>query len=197
MVRTYVTPGGHRRFSRHGLESLLPDQPTGHLSLTEMGETPRRMAHGYRRAAEGGLTAVAWVEGLDVALRDRSRALGRTILTSLLSALDTEDQVQRAALLADAGAACVEYGHIASREALGSAETAEFFLRFRRPFLDELGALARRRELDAAATSSLMSVANAALDDLLVATLRGWEGAALDVQTAAAKPGAGIAVGDR
>jgi excisionase family DNA binding protein len=196
MVRTYVTPGGHRRFSRHGLESLLPVNPTGHLSLTAMGETPLRMAHGYRRAAEGGLTAVPWVEGLDSALRDRSRTLGRAILASLLSALDTEDEVQRAALLADAGMACAEYGRIASHERLGSAETAEFFLRFRRPFLDELGALARRRELDAAATSSLMSEANAALDDLLVATLRGWEGAAVDAGAATAKPSAGIGTGE-
>ena len=57
--------------------------------------------------------------------------------------------------------------------------TADLFLRFRRPFLAELAALARRREFDAAATSTLMGDANAALDGLLLATLRGWEAAAL------------------
>ena len=56
--------------------------------------------------------------------------------------------------------------------------TADLFLRFRRPFLAELGALARRREFDAAATSTLIADANAALDGLLLATLRGWEAAA-------------------
>ena len=29
MVRTFVTPGGHRRFSRSGLEALLPDRQRG------------------------------------------------------------------------------------------------------------------------------------------------------------------------
>ncbi len=179
IVRTFVTPGGHRRFSRQALESLLPGRPTGHVSLTALGETPDRMAHGYRQARDGGLTRLPWVESLDGRLRDRARMLGRAIVTSLLEALDSEDAARRAALLGDAAAACAEYGRIAGREALGSAATAEFFLRFRRPFLDELGAMARRRDLDAAAILILMADANAALDDLLVATLRGWEGAAL------------------
>lgn len=179
IVRTFVTPGGHRRFSRQALESLVPGRPTGHVSLTALGETPERMAHGYRQAREGGLSRLPWVESLDERLRDRSRMLGRTIVASLIEALDTEDAARRAALLGDAAAACAEYGRIAGREALGSAATAEFFLRFRRPFLDELGAMARRRDLDAAAALILMTDANSALDDLLVATLRGWDGAAL------------------
>ena len=48
MVRTFVTPGGHRRFSRAGLEALLPDRPTSRPSLVDLGETPGRMARGYR-----------------------------------------------------------------------------------------------------------------------------------------------------
>lgn len=179
IVRTFVTPGGHRRFSRQALESLLPGRPTGRVSLTAHGETPERMARGYRRARDSGLTRLPWVESLDERLRGRSRMLGRAIVTSLIEALDAEDAGRRAALLGDAAAACAEYGRIAGREALGSAATAEFFLRFRRPFLDELGAMARRRDLDVAATLMLMTAANSALDDLLVATLRGWEGAAL------------------
>jgi excisionase family DNA binding protein len=175
VVRTFVTPGGHRRFSRPGLESLLPDHPTGHPSLTELGETPMRMARGYRRAADSGLGRLPWIESLDHGLRDRLRRSGRAIVTSLVVALDSEDQAHRAEFLAEAEAACSEYGRIAGQEGLDSAMTADLFLRFRQPFLDELGALARRRELDASATSSLMSDAHAALDRLLLATLRGWE----------------------
>ena len=176
MVRTFVTPGGHRRFSRAGLNAILPDRPTGHPSLADLGETPDRMAHGYRQATSRGLTDIPFVEGLDEELRDRSRELGRTIVTALMSALDTEDEEERSRIMHDAEEACAEYGRIAGHEGLESATTAELFLRFRRPFLDELGALARRRELDAIATSSLMADANSTLDDLLLATLRGREG---------------------
>ena len=178
-VRTFVTPGGHRRFSRAGLQALLPSRPAARPSLTDMGETPGRMARGYRLAAEAEHGRIPWVDELDEAQRDRFRGYGRSIVTSLVAGLDTDDERRRAELLRDAEAACTEYGRVAGREGLGGATTADLFLRFRRPFLAELGALARRREFDATATSTLIADANAALDGLLLATMRGWEAAAL------------------
>ena len=53
--------------------------------------------------------------------------------------------------------------------------TADLFLRFRKPFITELAKVATRRELDASQTTTLLGEANAALDGLLLATLRGWE----------------------
>jgi excisionase family DNA binding protein len=179
LVRTFVTPGGHRRFSRAGLESLLPDRPTGRPSLVAMGETPDRMARGYRRAATDDAARIPWVAELDDAQRERFRGYGRGIVTALTAALDTDDAARRADRLREAEDSCAEYGRIAGREGLGAPMTADLFLRFRRPFLAELGALARRRDFDAAATSNLMAEANAALDGLLLATLRGWEAGVL------------------
>ncbi len=178
-VRTFVTPGGHRRFSRSGLEALLPDRPSGRPSLTRLGETPGRMARGYRRAADESPTRIPWITEMDDASRDRFRQYGRGIVTSLVAALDTTDARQRRDLLRDAEDACTEYGRIAGREGLGIATTTDVFQRFRRPFLAELGALARRRDFDAGATATLFTDANTALDDLLLATLRGWEAAAM------------------
>lgn len=176
MVRTFVTPGGHRRFSRAGLEALLPDRPTGRPSLQDLGETPGRMARGYRRAADG-TGRIPWIDDLDEGQRERFRGYGRGIITSLMEALDTDDPARRQDRLRDAAESCTEYGRIAGREGLASSTTADLFLRFRRPFLAELGALARRRELDAATIATLFADTNAALDDLLIATLRGWEAA--------------------
>lgn len=179
MVRTFVTPGGHRRFSRVGLEALLPDRPTTRPSLSDLGETPDRMARGYRRETVDDPGRIPWVAELDEPQRERFRTYGRSIVAALVAALDTEDADIRADRLREAEDACAEYGRIAGREGLGAPMTADLFLRFRRPFLGELGALARRREFDASATSILMAEANAALDGLLLATLRGWEAAAL------------------
>ncbi|HYO45028.1 MAG TPA: helix-turn-helix domain-containing protein [Candidatus Limnocylindrales bacterium] len=179
MVRTFVTPGGHRRFSRAGVESLLPERPTIRPSLGDLGETPDRMARGYRRETTDDAGRIPWVAELDDAQRERFRAYGRSIVTALVAALDSDHPATRADRLREAGDACAEYGRIAGREGLGAPMTADLFLRFRRPFLGELGALARRREFDASATSALMADANAALDGLLLSTLRGWESAAL------------------
>jgi excisionase family DNA binding protein len=178
-VRTFVTPGGHRRFSRAGLEAMLPDRPSVRPSLTDLGETPGRLARGYRRAADDAPTQIPWVSELDEAKRERFRGYGRGIVASLIAALDAEDAARRADLLRSAEDACTQYGRLAGGENLSASMTADVFLRFRRPFLAELGALARRREFDAAATSTLIADANLALDGLLLATIRGWEAAVL------------------
>jgi len=178
LVRTFVTPGGHRRFSRAGLEALLPERPTGRPSLGDLGETPGRMARGYRRESTDDPTRIPWVAELDDAQRERFRSYGRGIVSALVAALDAEDPANRAERLRAADDACMEYGRIAGREGLGAPMTADLFLRFRRPFVAELAALAARREFDANQTGSLLGEASAALDGLLLATLRGWEAGA-------------------
>ena len=175
LVRTFVTPGGHRRFSRAGLETLLPQRPAGHPTLVALGETASRMARGYRRASTQDPSRIPWVVELDDARRERFRAYGRGIVSALMAALDATDPATRADRLRAAEEVCTEYGAIAAGEQLGAPMTAELFLRFRRPFVAELAAVAARRELDAPQTSALLGEANAALDGLLLATLRGWE----------------------
>jgi excisionase family DNA binding protein len=179
MVRTFLTPGGHRRFSRAGLEAMLPSRPTSRPSLTDLGETPGRLARGYRRTSEDAPMRMPWVSELGEAERERFRGYGRGIVASLIAALDSEDPARRAELLRSAEDSCAHYGRLAAGESLGASMTADIFLRFRRPFLAELGALARRREFDAAATSTLIADANTALDGLLLATIRGWEAAVM------------------
>jgi excisionase family DNA binding protein len=179
MVRTFVTPGGHRRFSRSGLEALLPDKPSGRPSLADLGETPSRMARGYRHAAHDDQASIPWVAELDPAQRERFRGYGRTIVAALVDALSSDDPVVRAERLREAEDACTQYGRISGLQGLGAPMAADLFLRFRRPFLAELGSVARRREFDADASITLMADANVALDALLLATLRGWEAAAL------------------
>lgn len=178
VVRTFLTPGGHRRFSRAGLEAVLPARTATRPSLADLGETPGRMARGYRRAADADNARIPWVAELDEGQRERFRGYGRSIVASLVAALDSDDPDRRAGRLREAEDACAEYGRVAGLGGLGASMTADLFLRFRRPFVAELGALARRREFDAAATASLIADAHAALDGLLLATLRGWEAAA-------------------
>ncbi len=177
-VRTFVTPGGHRRFSRAGLEAMLPERPSVRPLLVDLGETPGRLARGYRRSSDDAPMHIPWVSELDETKRERFRGYGRGIVASLIAALDADDATRRADLLRSAEDACTQYGRLAGDENLSASMTADVFLRFRRPFLAELGALARRREFDAAATSTLIADANTALDGLLLATIRGWEAAA-------------------
>lgn len=175
MVRTFVTPGGHRRFSRSGLEALLPEKPAARPSLADLGETPSRMARGYRRAADEDHSSIPWVAELDEAQRERFRGTGRSIVTALVDALSADEPSLRAERIREAEAVCAEYGRMSGLQGLGASTAADLFLRYRRPFLAELGAVARRRDFDASASTTLLADANEVLDGLLLATLRGWE----------------------
>lgn len=178
VVRTFVTPGGHRRFSRAGLEAMLPESPRGPVPLEDLGQTPRRIVREYRRSAEIGDSGFALTASLDEAQRERFRGHGHSIVTALLAALGSDDPLVRGERLREAEAACAQYGHIAALEGISVSMTADLFLRFRRPFMAELGDVARRREFDATATARLMADAHGALDGLLLATLRAWEATA-------------------
>ncbi len=175
LLRIFHTPGGHRRFSRASLDGMLPTRPVGRPQLTDAGATPGRLARSYRQGADGAPTHMPWVAELDPARRERLRQYGRSIVSALLAALDADDPSERMELLRVAEDACDGYGRLAVGEGLIASATADVFLRFRTPFLAELGAIARRRELDAVASTALMGDANDALDRLLLATLRGWE----------------------
>lgn len=184
VVRTFVTPGGHRRFDVDSVRALLPGH-TGRPTMEQLGETPERIARAYRRA--GHHNEPAWVSALTDAQRVAFREHGQGIARELLAALDASTQTDRAAHVALASQTSAQYGVAVAARGLGLGAAVETFLQFRRPFVAELLALARRRGLDIAATTDLIGRAGDAVDQLLVATVRAYEEASA-VQTSAVPP---------
>ena len=174
MIRTFVTPGGHRRFSRDAIAALLPasgQRPT----MDRLGETPARMQRVYRRAISAPSAPIPWVDSLDAEQRALFRSHGVAIVTSLLAALDAPDDAARTARLEGAMDAASAYGSAAAAAGLPASVAVEVFLHFRRPFLGELSELGRRRGLDTTAATELLDHATDAFDDLLVETVRSLE----------------------
>lgn len=173
-IRTFVTPGGHRRFSRDAIGALLPS--SGHRpTMDRLGETPARMRRVYRRAVAAPGAPMPWVGTLDDEQRRLFRGHGVVIVTSLLGALDAPDDAARAGRLAAAMDAASQYGSAAAKAGLPASVAVDAFLRFRRPFLVELSELGRRRGLDTTAATGLLDRATDAFDELLVATVRSLE----------------------
>jgi excisionase family DNA binding protein len=174
MIRTFVTPGGHRRFSREAIAGLLPG--TGQRpSMERLGETPARMQRVYRRAVAAPATQIPWVGTLDPEQRALFRGHGVIMVTALLGALDAPDDEARGVQLASAREAAAAYGSAAADARVPATIAVEVFLRFRRPFLAELTELGRRRGLETAAVTDLLDRATDAFDELLVETVRSLE----------------------
>ncbi|HEX8940635.1 MAG TPA: helix-turn-helix domain-containing protein [Candidatus Limnocylindrales bacterium] len=173
-VRTFTTPGGHRRFSRATLLQMLPAERVARPSLEHLGETPERMARVLRRGVDRADGEAAWVSTLPDEAREALREPGRRIAMALLAYLDAAPAEREAALRAGEEAAR-SYGTMARGAGATARQTIETFLGHRRPFVRELASTARRRALDAADTTELLESASEAVDRLLLATVEGFD----------------------
>jgi len=181
-IPSFVTPGGHRRFLATALEAFLPTDRVRRPPLATMGASSDRMARAYRRARPYAQASQpkGWFAGLSDSERTGFREHGMQLLSDLLRQLDVERD-EAAALVTAAEGHASEYGAEAARHGASLSETVEAFLRFRKPFVDELAVLARRRRLDTREATALLVDAESALDRLLVALMTGHAGQAKQV----------------
>jgi hypothetical protein len=124
------------------------------------------MARAYRRARPQQRSG--WLAELDEEQRTQFRRRGMELVGDLLAYLDADRGD-----LGVAEAHARDYGAEAARLGASLTDAVEGFLRFRKPFIDELAALARRRRLDTAEATALMVDAESALDRLLMALMTG------------------------
>ncbi len=172
-LRTFTTPGGHRRFSRASLERMLPADRDRRPELSAGGLTPARLSRVYRRRDPAGAASAGWLAALDASERETFRHLGRELAIALVSHLDAADPETHRHQLAEAAAVAAAYGRHGAGLGLTLSDVVEGFLAFRRPFLAEIGSVARRRGFDATELTRLYDDADRALDRLLVATMSG------------------------
>lgn len=185
VVETFTTPGGHRRFDARSVRRLLPGTRP-RMTLEGMGETPEKISLAYRHANDRD--PLPWVGSLDERQRQAFREHGLSVARELLAYLDATTERDRVAHLATASLTAADYGVAAARAGLPASATVQTFLRFRRPFVAEMRAVARRRGLDTSAATDLLGRASDAMDELLVAVVRAYEDARSAVRTR--RPGA-------
>lgn len=175
-LRVFTTPGGHRRFSRAALESLLPADRSRRPSIGGAGLSPGRIARTYRRSSREATPELPWVLKLTDEQRILFRERGQVLAASLLQYLDSTQPDTAAHHLDAASTTAAEYGRAASTLGLSLSQTVEGFLRFRAPFHHELAVAARRRGFDTSETTDLLEAAERAMDRLLLATMKGHGG---------------------
>jgi len=197
-VEAFVTPGGHRRFSRRSLERMVREATPERASLARLGATPERLTAAYRRRYVPGAAARAsrgvtraraggapeparTLDPLDVvAVPDREtfRLEGRRLVEALLRYLDARDGASATAALDEASGLVDTLGARLARSGVGLTEAVALFVAARRPFLAELAAVGRRRALDPGQLGDLFERASSALDGLLIVLVQSYRAAA-------------------
>jgi excisionase family DNA binding protein len=168
-VAAYLTPGGHRRFDRRAIERLVSTRRPGSRPLASLGASPERLARAYRRSYAADAVTHP-VSPADIVERERYRRDGRRLVEALVAHLDADpaDAAELARSEADATALVDDLAHRLAGSGTSLTEAVGLFVAARRPFLDELTGLGRRRALDAARLAALYENASGLLDRLLL-----------------------------
>jgi hypothetical protein len=114
-----------------------------------------------------------WLAALPDSERLAFRERGRELVAALLAHLDADDPEVAASRVRECERLATQYGRDLSARGSSLSEAVEGFLRFRSPFVRELGSIARRRGLDTREATSLLADAEAVMDRLLVAMMTG------------------------
>jgi excisionase family DNA binding protein len=178
-VEVYTTPGGHRRFQRSSLERLIVSRSRHRSTMATLGATPKRLTDAYRRTylSREGLTP----NPLE-AVRDEDRELfrrnGRELVDALVQHLGHREPEPSRSLDAAVQLA-IWLGERLASSGTSLTESVALFVAARRPFMAELGTLAKRRRLDSREVASLFDIASQALDRCLLAFIDGHRGVAV------------------
>jgi len=168
-IEVYLTPGGHRRFDRRAIQALVATRRPGSRPLASLGASPERLARAYRRKYANE-AASPHVPANAIAERERYRIDGRRLVEALVAHLDADaaDATERTRSEVEATALVDDLARRLAASGTSLTESVGLFVAARRPFLDELTGLGRRRALDAARLAALYEDASGLLDRLLL-----------------------------
>ncbi len=170
-VRTFRTPGGHRRFQEGDLRALMHQEVPRVEDLGRLLE--RRCAKLLARRPARVLAARPWFAGLGEPLRARARAHGRHLFTAL--ARYAADPRSRRSVRRKMEEHSRNYGRQLRRAGLGPVEVAEAFGFFRHLVLKTVTEpRGRGGMLDEDQARTLVEVSDL-LDAVFMSVLRAWD----------------------
>ena len=142
-LRTFRTPGGHRRFSREDIAALVdsaePAQ-TGSMSLPEAALALMR-----QRLSRRGGPARPWQDHFDDDGKSRMRILGRRLVALATDYLDQRRPKRE--LTEEARYLGIEYGRELAQASVGLPQAVSAFIFFRDALHEAIGSRAKGRDI--------------------------------------------------
>lgn len=170
-IKTFRTPGGHRRFQEGDLHALIHREVPRVEDLGHLLE--RRSAKLLARNPAQMLAARPWFPGLGEPLRARAREHGRQLFGGVIRfAIDPRSRKTIRRQLEEAGR---DYGRELRTAGLGTVEAAEAFGFFRHLVLEMVTKpRGRGGMLDEGQVRTLLDISDL-LDVVFLSVLRAWE----------------------
>jgi excisionase family DNA binding protein len=168
-VQSYTTPGGHRRFLRSSLETMINAPRRHRYEVEQLPDSAQTMAaEVHRRMQRTGYSGQPWQARLSGEQRDEFRRWGQRTFSLVIEYVAATKRTERELLLEEAQRMGALYGAEASRAGLSLAETIEAFLFFRSPVIDAIAGQLRRRAAPLPDVTTAYREANEAIDQVLL-----------------------------
>jgi excisionase family DNA binding protein len=165
-VRSFRTPGGHRRFAEDDLRALMAGQgrpgPAGYGSLGHLALTRIR-----RRLQRGKKPQAHWYVGMPEGDRERLRALGQRLVNLVSEYLGRGSR--RSRLTEEAREIGHQYGREFADKRLPVRDAVEAFIFFRKGLDDAAIELAHRGNLSAEEALEVWELTAGLADQILLA----------------------------
>ena len=172
-VRSFRTPGGHRRFSEDDLRSLVAGQaataeqePYTAISNLALSRIRRRLQRGRSHAAP-------WYTGLPEEEREHMRPLGRR-LVAMVSEYLTKGS-RRGPLLDEARDIAREYGSQVSHDGLGLRDTLDAFIFFRKTLNETAMEEAQKNEMTVEKVLEMWELLSTLEEQMLLSLAESYE----------------------
>lgn len=174
-VQAYQTPGGHRRFLRSSLETMINTPRRHHYDVERLADASGTIVgEVHRRMQRTGYAGQPWQARLSPEQRADFRRWGQRTFQLVIEYVAAGRRAERQLLLEEAEKMGGLYGREASAAGLSLAETVEAFLFFRSPVLEAITAHLRRRAADIGDVTHAAREANQAIDGVLVALVSSY-----------------------
>jgi len=172
-VRSFRTPGGHRRFAEDDLRALMAGQgrggpasygSLGHLALMRI----------RRRLQRGRKLQARWYTGMPEGDRERFRSLGQRLVNLVSEYLSRGSR--RSRLMEEARQIGHQYGREFADKGLPVRDAVEAFIFFRKGLDEAAIELAHRGNLSAEEAVEVWELIAGLADQILLAMADAYEG---------------------
>ena len=175
-VDAFTTAGGHRRFHRATVERILEARRhDATVRLASLGATQDRLSRAYRRGYSSGSDVGDVRAAIPEVDRDAFRDGGRALVAAMLAHLDAPDEVSRDRAESTAIRLTEDLADRLAAAGIPLGEAVSHFVSARRPFLTELGVIARRRSLDPDRLATIYDSSSGLLDRLLLRLVAAYQ----------------------
>lgn len=165
-IKAFITPGGHRRYSRAELRKLVTS-PHKTLGIKDLATRLEDTAENHRDIARSSLETTAWYNQLDEESRKQLVQPGRRLLGLIVRYVS--EPAHRKETTEQAREVGREFGETLARLGLPLTDSVQAFVQHREPVTRMATELMKRREVLNERIAGAIPMANQIIDEALVA----------------------------